>query len=370
MEFFCDIKLLNEAVFNVSLAVSLKSTFPALEGILIKANNNKITLTGYNLEIGITKEIDAKVKKEGSIIVNSKIFGDILRRLPGENVDIKVDEKMLITINSLESEFNIMGINENEYPDLPDDKDGKGFLINQAVLKNMINQTIFAISTNEATPVITGCLFEINDKVLKIVAVDGFRLAIRKENINVDEDFSFIIPGKTLNDINKLLKDDGEKQVQIIVSKKHIVFKVDGYEVISRLIEGEFLDYKAALAGEASTEIRISTREFNSIIDRASIIIADRLKSPIKCEINDDIVSISCVTQIGKVFEKFRVNKIGDDITIGFNNKYMSDALKASDCDEVIIKMNGAISPIKIEPISGDSFLFLVLPVRLKVDND
>jgi DNA polymerase-3 subunit beta len=374
MNFNCDLKQLSDAVFNVSLAVSLKSTvsslIPSLEGVLIKANKNKVLLTGYNLEIGITKEIDAKTTTNGGVILNAKLFGDILRKLPNEKVSISVDDKLLTTITSGGSEFTIIGINESEYPSMPAQNDGKSFKISQSLIKNMINQTLFAVSTNESTPIITGSLFEISNGILKIVSVDGYRLAIRKEKINVKDDFSFIIPGRTLSDINKMLKEEIDEEIEISVSNKHITFNIDGYVVLSRLIEGDFLDYKTALSGESTTTVTVNTKTFSNTIDRASIIIADRIKSPIKCEIKENKLNLSCVSEIGKVYETFDVNQNGENIIIGFNNKYMSDALKATECDEVLIKMNGPISPIKIEPMSGDSFLFLVLPVRLKADNE
>ncbi|MDF2568341.1 MAG: polymerase subunit beta, partial [Oscillospiraceae bacterium] len=358
----------SEAVFNVSLAVSAKSTLVALEGILLVCEDNTLTLTGYNLDLGIKKNIEVNTIEQGSIVLNSKLFSEILRKMPADDISISTDEKYLTVIKGGGAEFTILGISTSEYPEIPVLKDGNRFEIPCHVLKNMINQTLFAVAVTEQTPVHTGSLFDIKSGILNLVSVDGYRLALRKEKVNVNDDFSFVVPGKTLSEICKLLHDDQEEPVGVNVSSKHIIFEIDGYMVISRLLDGEFLDYHAAIPRQTETRVKVSAKDFISSIERASIIITDRIKSPIKAIFDNESITVSCTTSMGKVFDQIGAQSNGESVTIGFNNKYMIDALKATECDEVYIDLNGPLSPMKVVPLESDNFLFLVLPVRLKTE--
>lgn len=373
MKFKCNLKLLTESVINVSLAVSSKSTIMSLEGILMKCNNNKLELIGYNLEFGIIKTIDVISEKNGQIVLNAKILTEIIKRMPEEEIYIEVDNRNIVFIKSGNSEFTLNGISAEDFPDIPEINNTNNFSIQSSILKNMINQTIFAISTNEQNPIYTGSLFDINENNITIVSVDGYRLAIRKEPINVNDNFSFIVPGNTLKEILKLIKDDKSNEIESIIninfSNKHIIFKIDDYIIISRLLEGQFIDYKSIIKSNNITEFDINTKLFIKSIERVSVIINDRLKSPVKCIIENNTINLSCSTNLGKVTDSFEIQKKGEDITIGFNNRYMIEALKSCETDKVIIELESSDSPIKILPIdNGKEFLFLVLPVRLKND--
>ncbi len=369
MKFSCDKKNLSEAVFNVSLAVASKSTLIALEGILLVCKDGQLTLTGYNLDLGIIKTIPVSMEQEGSVVLNARLFSEILRKMPSDEISLSTDDKLLTLIKGGGAEFTILGISTAEYPDMPVLKDERNFSMPCFLLKNMINQTLFAVAVTEQTPVHTGSLFDLKDGVLNIVSVDGYRLAMRKEKVNVSEDFSFVVPGKTLSEVCKLLPDEEDQAVKVNVSSKHILFEIAGYTIISRLLEGQFLDYQSAIPKQHTTQVKISVKDFSSSIERASIIITDRIKSPIKSVFEDDSIQISCTTSMGKVFDSVPAQIEGDPVTIGFNNKYMIDALKATGCDEVYLEMGGALSPIKVVPLSSDNFLFLVLPVRLKTES-
>ena len=369
MRFTCNLKLLSEAVNNVSLAVSARTNLQALEGILLDCDGSKLTLTGYNLELGIIKSIEVENGKEGQILLNAKIFGDILRRMPAEVITVDADDKYLTVIRGGDAEFTILGSTADEYPDIPTLDDESGFPIGQALLKNMIGQTLFAVAQNENTPVHTGSLFDLQNGVLNIVSVDGYRLALRTEPVAVKEDFHFVVPGRTLSEVAKLLSEDEDaEEVFIKVSRKHIIFEISGYQIVSRLLEGEFLDYRAAIGGDCKTKVRINTREFAQSLDRASIIITDRIKSPITARMENDSIHISCMTSLGKVLDQIPASIDGENVTIGFNNKYMSDALKATETDEIVIQINGPFAPMRILPTEGSHFTFLVLPVRLKTE--
>jgi DNA polymerase-3 subunit beta len=242
----------------------------------------------------------------------------------------------------------------------------KQFTINQNILKSMISQTIFAVSLNDNKPVLTGELFDISDGELYVVAIDGFRLAVRKEKIDYDESLKFVVPSKALNEISKLLKDDDELLCTVCTNNKHIMFDINGYHLFSRLLEGEFHNYKASISNEFKTEVIVKSREFIECLERCSLLINEKNKSPVKCNFNDGEVAIDCKTSIGKISDELSVDISGDSVLIGFNYKYILDVLKASECDKVKIHMNGGNKPISIVPLQGDSFMFLIMPVVLK----
>lgn len=369
MKFKCDLKLLNEVVSHVSLPISNKSTIPALEGILLECENNNLKLTGYDLDLGITKTIQVETVEPGAIVLNARLFSDILRKMPDEQITITSDQKLLTRIEGMDTEFNILGMSRDEYPDMPAVDDSQGFTAPDYLLKNMINQTLFAISVNDQTPVLTGSLFDLNGGKMSVVSVDGYRVALRKENIASDTDVSFVVPGKTLAEITKLLSDQEEAMTRVSVGSRHIIFEINGYTVISRLLEGEYLDYKSAIPEGHTTRIVADTRTVVQSIERTSIIINDRNKSPVKLVTEGSTINLTCESTIGKVSDRFEATVEGDPIRIAFNNKYMIDALKHTECDQIYIDINGPLSPIKIIPTEGDDFLFLVLPVRLKNEN-
>lgn len=365
MKITCNRSNIVEAVSNVQRAVSTRTCLTALEGILIKTHENQIELCGYDLEIGITTTIDAKITEPGEIIIGAKIFSDIIRRLPGENIEIITDDKLVTTIKSESSIFSLTGLPASEYPELPIVDSKIDFSISTTTLKSMIRQTIFAVSDSEAKPINTGTLFEIKNGSINLVSVDGYRLAKRTEKIEIDREYKFVVPGKTLNETLKLIPETDEL-ISVQVGKKHITLKVGNYNIISRLLEGEFLDYTSAIPTEYSTNIIANTRTLINCIERVSLVITDRLKSPVRCIFEKNSVKISCITSVGKANDEASLDMTGENLEIGFNNRYLLDALKNTDTDEVRLQMNGPLSPMKILPKEGESFIFLVLPVRLK----
>ncbi len=366
MKIICNTQQLSEACLNVQRAVSTKSTIPAIEGILLNADSGVLSVTGYDLEVGIHTSLNVRVEESGSIILGAKLFCDILRRLPDETVTIETDERQMAVICSGQAEYSLIGISADEYPELPAIEVDNPLIISQSLLKDMIRQTIFAVSTSDAKPVHTGIKFELTENQIRLVAVDGYRLAMRTETIIYQGDsISFVVPAKTLNEVTKLLSET-EENIEIGVGKRHIIFKIENYNVISRLLDGEFLDYRAAVPASSTTTARVNTRKLTDMVDRTSLIITDRLKSPLRCIFSEDSIKTSCITSIGKAMDQIDANIEGARVEIGFNNRYFLDALHAADTDELRIELNGALSPMKILPPEGESFLFLVLPVRLK----
>lgn len=352
------------AVSNVSRAVSAKASIPALEGVLIKAYNNNLNISGYNLEIGITTDVEATIKEEGEIVLSARLFLDIVRRLPEEIVMIETDDRLVTYITCGKVDYQIVGMSSVEYPDLPTFQQTDGITLNANVLRDMIRQTVYAVSDNNSKPIYTGSLFEISDGVLRIVAIDGFRMAIRSENVDSESKTSFVVPGKTQLEVLKLINDDDEN-VEIIVGQRHITFKINSYMVISRLIEGTFLDYKSTIPTGEKTELVINTRMMIDSVERMSLLNSDRIQSPVRCKFNDNEIRMSCASAVGRANDVISVPVIGESVEIGFNNRYMLDALKNTDTDEVKMVLNGAVSPIVIKPVKGDSFLSIVVPVRL-----
>lgn len=370
MKFVCETSTLSLACQNVQRAVSSKSSIPGAEGILIKSGVNGLSLTGYDLEIGINTNIYAKVEEEGAIIINAKILCEILRKIPNQTVSFESDERNLAVIRSGEIKYEIMGISPEEYPELPTVKDGFSISINREMLEDMVKQTIYAVAVTDTKVVYTGIRFEITENELKLIAVDGFRMAIRKEAIDYKgEDISFMVPAKTMNEIIKLSVNENEEQddeIHINVGNRHIIFEVNGYSTISRLLEGDFLDYKATIPSTAQTTVEVDTRSLIESIERTSLIITDRTKSLINCVFDSGFIRISSVTALGTANDKVCADVEGSRVEIGFNNRYMLEALRASNTDRVKIILNGPVSPVLILPTEGDSFTFLVLPVRLK----
>ena len=364
MKFSCLRTDLSNAVSNVSRAVSTKSSIPALEGILIKAYGEKINVSGYDLEIGITTDIEATIQQQGEIVVGAKLFSEIVSKLPEEIVCIETDERMVTYITSGQSSFQIIGISSVEYPDLPVFESTDVINIEAKILKDMIRQTVYAVSDNKAKPIYTGSLFELSENSMKIIAIDGYRMAIREEAVVSESNTSFVVPGKTQNEVLKLITDD-EDNVEIIVGQRHIMFKIRNYSIISRLIEGTFLDYKSTIPADAKTEIVINPRVLVNAVERVSILNSEKITSPVRCTFANDEIKLLCATSVGRANDSVNVTVMGEDVEIGFNNKYLLDALKNCDTDEVKIRLNGSVSPMIIKPVKSDSFIYLVVPMRL-----
>ncbi len=366
MKFNCMRSDLSKAVSNVSRAVSSKSSQPALEGVLIKAYDNILSLTGYDLEIGITTDIEASVEENGEVVVSAKLLSDILRNLPEEIVRIETDERLITTINSGTSEYQIVGISSAEYPELPRVEELEEIKIDAPVLKDMIRETVFAVSDNFSKPIYTGSLFDIEPGVLRIVAVDGFRMAIREEQVECELTTKFVVPSKTQQEIIRLISN--EEKVEIIVGSRHIAFKIEKYTIISRLIEGTFLDYKTTVPSKCTTEFKINKRILSSAVERMLPMTGEKIQSPVRANVTPDEIKLSCTTSVGKATDSIMISAIGQEVVIGFNNRYMLDALKNADTDEVKIEMSGSLSPIIIKPVEGNAFLYLVVPMRLSAE--
>lgn len=366
MKFSCEKSTLLDAIHTASRAVSTKSTIAVLEGLKITADS-KLTLTGYDLSMGIRTFLDADIVQTGEIVLSAKLLGDIIRKLPNDIIFFETDEKLLTTIKCGRAVFNLVASPSDDFPQMPEVNCAKQIKMPQPMLKSMISQTIFAVSDNEAKPIHTGCLFEIEQNNLTVVAVDGYRLSVRREVLeNVPENMKFVVPGNALREIERILSDDSEKFVSIYPDEKHILFEIDQTIFITRLIDGEFLNYRAAIPQKANYEVNVNVQEMINSIERVSLIVSEKLKNPVRMHFDGPVIKMSCITAIGKSYDECPIDSHVDNLEIGFNNKYLLDALRACDDEKIKLSLGGTLNPMVIHPLDGEKFTYLVLPVRLK----
>ena len=373
MKIVCHKIQLLDVINTVQKAVSAKSIMPILECIKIDADaKGLMTVTANNLDLCVEYNSVCTIPEGGSIAISSKMFGEIIRRLPDDEITITVNEENnVMTIKCRNSEFNIQGLAANEYPAVPEISENYRFRMPQEKLKKMIRKTIFSVSVNEARkPVLTGSLFEINTGVLSIVATDGYRLAIIKEVVDASlENKKFIIPGLTLRELMKVLKDEDEP-VDIIVSDRHVMFDFGTYKVVTRLLEGEYINYAPILSTPNNIYVIVDTKNFSESLDRASLLINDDMtakaeKVPVRLNITLDRIELTCITGKGKVHDIVEANVSGDDLEIGFNYKYLLEALRACEEEEVKIEFSNPRSSCFIRSTKEDNYTYMILPVRL-----
>lgn len=368
MKFSCEKIVLQNAVNTASRAVSTKSSIPALEGLLLVCQGGTLTVSGYNMQIGIRTHFAAEIEEEGEIVLNARLFGDIIRRMPDDTISFVSDEKLMIHLRCGDADFDIMALSATDFPELPEVEEKYSVALPEKTLKAMIQQTSFAVSTNEARPVHMGSLFEITDQGLTVVSVDGFRLALRREPLEhmTGGAFSFVAPGTALNEAEKICEDIDEL-VNITLGDRHILFEVGETELICRRLEGEFLDYKNAIPRRNPISVVVETRAMLESLERVSVVISEKLKSPVRCLFENDRVTLSAKTANGDARDVCRIVGDGGGLEIGFNNRYLMDALRYAPAEAVKMELNTSISPAILVPVDGEEhFLYMVLPVRLK----
>ncbi|MEL4107109.1 DNA polymerase III subunit beta [Oscillospiraceae bacterium WX1] len=370
MKFTVEKNLIQTAISTASRAAAVKSAVPALEGLLVEAADNNIKISGYDLKTGISTTVQADVLQEGNMVLNARLFGEIIRKLPDNIVTVSADDNYMTKISCGMSDFQVLGTPANDYPDLPAVDYQNSLKITGKNLKNMIAQTNFAVSDNESRPIHTGALFEAENGVLTVVAVDGYRLALRREMLSVSAETSvnFVVPGTALGEVEKILTDS-EEDVSILLGTKHIIFVIGGTVLISRRLEGEFLNYKNSIPHTEKYSIDADRRALVDAVERVSLIISDKLKSPVRCIFSDGVIRFMSNTALGRASDECPVKGDGENMEIGFNNRYLLDALKAAPSDQVRINITSGITPCIIVPADGsNNFLYMILPVRLKAN--
>lgn len=346
-------------------AVASKTTMPILECFLIEAKNNLLTITATDLDLGIEYSMDANIVEEGRVTIDAKMFSEIIRKLPESIITISINEQKLLTIECEGSLFKLVTVDSSEFPALPNINIEQSIEIKQNVLKEMIRKTIFAVGVDENRPVFTGCLIELKDNILNMVALDGFRLAMQsKVFVGNTNTFKAIIPGRTLNEISKILQDD-EETIKIGISRNQGLFQMPNCKAVTRILEGEFLDYKNVIPKEKELRVIVDKNTLINSLERAAVMSKEDRQFPIKITINDKIMVIACVVQSGDVREELLVESVGKNIEIGFNPKYLIEAIKAVSEEQIILDFGTSISPCVIRPIDGTEFTYMVLPVRI-----
>ena len=367
MKFSCEKALLQAAVATASRAAAAKSTIPALEGVLLQAGHS-LTVSGYNMQTGIRTNLDADVTQEGALVLPARLFGEIIRRMPDDVITLAADTGMNVRLTCGDAAYNITALSADDYPELPEVEDQYSIRIQQQILRSMIGETSFAVSADEARPIHTGSLFEIGEDSLTVVSVDGFRLALRREPLQGVKggSFHFVAPGTALNEVEKICQDTDDEAI-VTLGSRHLLFEVGPTQLICRRLEGEFLDYKSAIPRNNPISITAGTKSLITSIDRVSVVISEKQKSPVQCVFDAGSVTMTAKTVSGEARDVCPIDGDGGGLTIGFNNRYLMDALKYAPADSVRLELNTGISPCVILPAEGEErFLYMVLPVRLK----
>lgn len=368
MKFMVERASFLDAVSKLQKVVTNKTSMPILEGILISAENGLLTMATYNLEMGMKKEMYAKCEEPGDIVINVRLLSDILRKLSSIQVEIECDENLMCHIKGGEATFEIMGMAASDFPEMPSVGDGTKLKLDAKVFCDMVKGTIFAVSQVEGTkPILTGLNISINDNVLQFVAIDGYRLAKRKQKIANSEDIEFNASGKAINEMVKLI-DENTENIDFTIGKRLICANINGFIFISRLLEGEFVKYEKLIPEEFAQRMTVNSHDIIESVDRVSLLINDTFTTPIRCTINEDNLILNCATTLGRANEKVNIKLDGEEFEIGLNSRYLNEALKATDGGNILFKLNGANSGVVITSADekNNEFLYLIMPMRLK----
>ena len=364
MLFRCDGLDLSEAVNKVLKAVSSKTISPILEGIKISAYGDTVVLSGTDLELSITKTIKAEVIDEGQTVVPGKLFGEYLRKLTNEQISLELNERNQLRISYSDSEGFIQCMDVLEFPELKNIDKEQYFEVNRSDLKSLINNVIFAVAVDDSRPILKGVLFEINDNTVRAVALDGFRMAMaNKSIISTTSNFSFIVPARSLSEISRML--DSDEPVKIYVHSNNLMVDMDDTIITTRLLEGQFINYRQILNSNFNTTVNIKKSQLEDAIDRASLLSKGDKNSRVKFDITENSLVLTSDSEIGNVKENITVSMKGADITIAFNSKYFTDCLRATEDEYIKINFSNSISHCIVTPSENEDYLFLILPVRM-----
>ena len=367
MRFTCEKSMLVQGLNIAGRTVAQKSSLSVLEGILCCAGMD-LSLTGYNMETAITCQIDADISDPGKCILPARLFGDIIRRLPEGPVTVVVDENYKVSIRSGYASFTISAENAEDYPELPDVNEGRGVRIPQNVLKDLIGGTIFAVSENQGRPIHTGVKFEVEQDEVSAIAVDGFRLARRTWHSDGAAMIPqcFVVPAPGLKELEKILTDSEDDAI-FTLGNKHILFTVGGATLVCRLLEGEFLDWRKVVPTNCPVKLCAHVSDLASSIERVGLIVSEKYKSPVRCVFGNQEVQLRTNTTIGVAEDRCSIAGDGKDLEIGFNVRYLADALRVIPSEEVILELTNGLSPIVLTPAEEKyDYAYMVLPVRIK----
>ena len=367
MRFTCEKSMLVQGLNIAGRTVASKSTLTAIEGILCKAGIG-LNLTGYNMETAITYQIDADVADPGECILPAKLFGDIIRRLPEGPVTVVVDGDYKVSIRAGYASFTISAESAEDYPDLPDVNEGKAIRIPQSALKELISGTIFAVSENQGRPIHTGVKFEVSDDSVSAIAVDGFRLARRTWHApeNIGRSLNFVVPAAGLKEVEKILTDSDEPAA-FTLGTKHILYQIGNATLVCRLLEGEFLDWRRVVPQNCPVKLVANVGDLASSVDRVGLIVSEKYKSPIRCVFSSQVLLMRTNTTIGAAEDRCAIAGDGKELEIGFNVRYLAEALRVIPTEEVTLELTNGLSPIVLTPVDDKvDYAYMILPVRIK----
>ena len=367
MRFTCEKSMLVTGLNIAGRTVAQKSSLSVIEGILCKAGHN-LNLTGYNMETAISYEIEAEVSDPGECILPARLFGDIIRRLPEGPVTVVVDESYKVSIRAGFASFTISAESAEDYPDLPDVNEGRAIRIPQTKLKELISGTLFAVSENQGRPIHTGVKFEVTDDSITAVAVDGFRLARRTfhPEEGTGRELSFVVPAAGLKEVEKILTDS-EEDAAFTLGSKHILFQIGAATLVCRLLEGEFLDWRRVVPTNCPVKLVAHVSDLASSVERVGLIVSEKYKSPVRCVFGHNELLMRTNTTIGAAEDKCAIAGDGKELEIGFNVRYLADALRVIPSEEVTLELTNGLSPIVLTPVDEKyDFAYMVLPVRIK----
>ena len=367
MRFTCEKNMLVQGLNIAGRTVAQKSSLSVIEGILCQAGAG-LALTGYNMETAITYGIDADVTDPGQCILPAKLFGDIIRRLPEGPVTVVVDDNFKVSIRAGFASFTISAESAEDYPELPDVNTGKAIKIPQSALKELISGTIFAVSENQGRPIHTGVKFEVRDDTVSAIAVDGFRLARRTFHTEepTGRDLSFVVPAAGLKEVEKILTDSDEN-VAFTLGSKHILYQIGNATLVCRLLDGEFLDWRKVVPTNCPIKLIANVSDLASSVERVGLIVSEKYKSPVRCIFSNQVLNMRTSTTIGAAEDRCSIAGDGKELEIGFNVRYLADALKVVPTEEVTLELTNGLSPIVLTPVDDKKdFAYMILPVRIK----
>lgn len=367
MRFTCEKSMLVQGLNIAGRTVAQKSSLSVIEGILCRAGMN-VSLTGYNMETAITYDVEADVTDHGSCILPAKLFGDIIRRLPEGPVTVVVDENYKVSIRAGYASFTISAESAEDYPELPDVNSGRGIRIPQSALKELISGTIFAVSENQGRPIHTGVKFEVENHAISAIAVDGFRLARRTfhPEVSTERELSFVVPAAGLKEVEKILTDTDEDAI-FTLGPKHILFEVGNATLVCRLLEGDFLDWRKVVPTNCPVKLVAHVSDLASSIERVGLIVSEKYKSPVRCVFSNQVLQMRTNTTIGAAEDRCAIAGDGKELEIGFNVRYLADALRVIPSEEVVLELTNGLSPIVLTPAEEKyDYSYMVLPVRIK----
>ena len=367
MRFTCEKSMLVAGLNIAGRTVAQKSSLSVLEGVLCRAGDG-LNLTGYNMETAISYQIEAEVSDPGVCVLPAKLFGDIIRRLPEGPVTVVVDENYKVSIRAGYASFTISAENAEDYPELPDVSTGRPIHIPQNKLKELISGTIFAVSENQARPIHTGVKFEVTDDTVSAIAVDGFRLARRTWHTDspIGRELSFVVPAAGLKEVEKILTDSDE-DAAFTLGPKHILYQIGGATLVCRLLEGDFLDWRRVVPTNCPIKLVANVRDLASSVERVGLIVSEKYKSPVRCVFGNQVLQMRTNTTIGAAEDRCVLAGDGKELEIGFNVRYLADALRVVPSEEVCLELTNGLSPIVLTPVDEKlDFAYMVLPVRIK----